>query len=81
MSTTSGLHLHRFYHMGGHILKEVNDAKYLGVILSNDLTWSKHIAEVVKGNKNIYCLNSCYITSCYLFPRPPSQKNQKNSMN
>ena len=32
------------YTLTGHVLEEVMDAKYLGVILSNNLEWSKHIA-------------------------------------
>ena len=32
------------YSLTGQVLKEVMDAKYLGITLSNDLEWSKHIA-------------------------------------
>ena len=32
------------YSLTGHVLEEVTDAKDFGVILSNDLEWSKHIA-------------------------------------
>jgi hypothetical protein len=48
MSTHKGLHLDRFYHMGGQVLSSVISAKYLGVTLSSDLSWSEHIAEVSK---------------------------------
>ena len=32
------------YSLTEQVLEEVMDAKYLGVTLSNDLEWSKHIA-------------------------------------
>ena len=32
------------YSLTGQVLDEVMDAKYVGVTLSNDLEWSKHIA-------------------------------------
>ena len=34
------------YSLTGQVLEEVMDAKYLGVTLSNDLEWSKHIATI-----------------------------------
>ena len=35
--------LQHFYTLHGQILKEVPTAKYLGVLLSNDLSWSPHV--------------------------------------
>lgn len=34
----------KFYTLGGHILEEVNQAKYLGVTISKELEWSSHTA-------------------------------------
>ena len=31
-----------FYTLGGHILDEVNQAKYLGITITNELSWSAH---------------------------------------
>ena len=39
-------HLHHFYTLYGHILKEVDTAKYLGVLLASSLSWSPHIDAV-----------------------------------
>ncbi len=43
--------LTRFYTLSGHILDEVNEAKYLGINISNELIWSTHVSVITqKGN-------------------------------
>ena len=42
------LHLPLLYLLSP-LIQEVPDAQYLGVTISNDLTWRKHIEEVAKG--------------------------------
>ena len=42
------------YSLTGQVLKEVMDTKYLGVTLSNDVEWSKHIATMTnKANSKL----------------------------
>lgn len=40
--------LHAFYDMSGEILKEVQECKYLGINISNNLKWNTHIAAITK---------------------------------
>ena len=51
MRTTEGIKCHRFYHMDGQIIQEMQKATYLGVTLSRDLTWSENI-QVVASKAN-----------------------------
>ena len=37
----------RFYQLYNDVLSEVQSAKYLGVTISNDLSWSPHISSIV----------------------------------
>ena len=40
--------IQKFYELNDHILKEVDNNPYLGVILSKDLKWSTHIDQICK---------------------------------
>ena len=55
MSRTSDPRLFN-YPLTGQVLEEVMDAKYLGVTLSNDSEWSKHIATMTN-KTNFLCHN------------------------
>ena len=47
-------HIPRFYELCGAILTSVDQEKYLGVMLSHDLTWSPHIEKfTTKGNQKL----------------------------
>ena len=37
-----------FYQLCGEVLQKVSDAKYLGILISIDLSWDKHISDVAK---------------------------------
>ncbi|KAI8515244.1 hypothetical protein Bbelb_078350 [Branchiostoma belcheri] len=42
------------YHLHGHTLSAVKEAKYLGVTITNNLTWSTHIGNIVnKASKTL----------------------------
>ena len=54
MRTLGGIHSERLFHMKGQILKEVPQAKYLGVTLSRDQAWRSHIDSVIaKANQKL----------------------------
>ena len=62
------------YSLIGQLLEEVMDAKYLGVTVSNDLKWSKHIATMTnKANSKLTfmrrklkgCPNKLKQTACF----------------
>ena len=42
-----------FYTLCNHILESVSDAKYLGILVSNDLSWSPHISGVFNANSTL----------------------------
>ena len=51
------------YSLKRQVLEEVMDAKYLGVTLSNDLEWSKHITTMTnKANSKLsyLCRNASF---------------------
>jgi hypothetical protein len=46
--------LRKDYTLHGHILEQVTSAKYLGVTITSDLKWSKHINNIcAKANSTI----------------------------
>ena len=46
LSISRSTPLHKFYTLCGTILDQVSESKYLGVTISNDLMWSKHIQNI-----------------------------------
>ena len=45
------------YELSGQVLEEVKDAKYLGVTISDDLEWTKHIDVITsKANSKLFFL-------------------------
>jgi len=46
--------LHKFYMLCVVVLQHVSEARYLGVLLSNDLQWSKHVQHITaKANSTL----------------------------
>src|SRR5262249_3072946 len=57
------------YHVGGHVLSQTDTYKYLGLHISDDLNWNKHISAITsKANKMLY------ITQLSLGKAPSSVK-------
>jgi len=43
------------YSLHNHILQQVDNSRYLGVTISNDLDWGPHINNITtKANKTLY---------------------------
>ncbi len=61
--------LTRMYSLSGHILEEVNQAKYLGLTISNELTWSTHITITSHKANNTLAFLQRNLKSC-----PPKLK-------
>ncbi len=52
------------YSINGEVLQEVSETKYLGVMVSDDLKWSKHISLITgKANSTLAFLR-CNLKSC-----------------
>ena len=47
--------INKFYTLGGDIIQEVNQAKYLGVMITSELGWFIHIDII--SNKATICLS------------------------
>jgi len=54
-----GIHLERNFFLNGCLLEEVPTFKYLGIIISSDLSWSQHM-EGIKARKIIGMLYKRY---------------------
>ena len=54
----------KFYTIGGHVLDEADKGKYLGVTVSNDLSWSSHVAEICKKSNNTLSFLKRNLKSC-----------------
>ena len=53
-----------FYTLCNHILESVSDAKYLGILVSNDLSWSPHINSVFNRANSTLGVLQRYLRRC-----------------
>ena len=67
------------YHIEGHTINKVNSCKYLGVIITNNLSWSKHITNIVSKAHPVHgflqrnlkqCSSSVKAEAYFAFVRP-----------
>ena len=54
----------KFYTLCGQILQHTSEAKYLGVTLSSDLQWSKHIQDITSKCSSTLGLLRRYLSGC-----------------
>ena len=54
----------KYYELCNEILTTVSHAKYLGITISNDLSWHRHICDIAKKANSILHLISRNLRSC-----------------
>ena len=53
IARSSSSKLHKYYSLAGEVLSNVHEAKYLGVLLSDDLQWAQHIQSITAKSNSI----------------------------
>ena len=59
----------KYYELCNQALTTVSHAKYLGITLSSDLRWHRHVCDVAKKANSILHLNSRNLRSCPIAAR------------
>ena len=54
----------KLYSLCGHILSEVDQAKYLGITISNELSWSPHVLYTPSKTNSTMGILMCNLKSC-----------------
>ena len=64
LSISKSPKLHKYYTLAGVVLDHVHEAKYLGLVLSEDLQWAQHIQAVTSKSNSILGLLRRNIYHC-----------------